>query len=85
MQAPPEREVSTDYYLACPTMEEYLLVDSRSMRIEIYRKEQKKWMYDAFEAGDKVELASLGVHFSAIDVYEDVVFEKEENNKRSGQ
>ena len=28
-------------YLACPSVEEYLLVDARSMRIEIYRKEQK--------------------------------------------
>src|ERR1700694_3288826 len=80
-----DRGRKLQYYLACPTMEEYLLVDSRSMRIEIYRKEQKKWMYDAFEAGDKVELASLGVHFPAIDVYEDVVFENEENNKRSGK
>ena len=69
----------------CPTIEEYLLVDSRSMRIEIYRKEQKKWIYDAFETGDKVELASLGVRFPTIDVYEDVVFEKVENNKRSGK
>ena len=72
-------------YTACPTVEEYLLVDPRSMRIEIYRKEQKKWIYDAFEAGDEVELASLGVHFPVIDAYEDVVFEKERNNKRSGK
>lgn len=72
-------------YTACPTIEEYLLVDPRSMRIEIYRKEQKKWIYDAFEAGDEVELASLGVHFPVIDAYEDVVFEKERNNKRSGK
>lgn len=42
-------------------------------------------MYDALEAGDEVELASLGVHFPAIDVYEDIVFEKGENNKRSGK
>jgi Uma2 family endonuclease len=72
-------------YTACPTIEEYLLVDSRSMRVEIYRKEQKKWTYDAFEAEDEVELASLGVRFPVIDVYEDVVFEKERNNKRSGK
>lgn len=72
-------------YTACPTIEEYLLVDPRFMRIEIYRKEQKKWIYDAFEAGDEVELASLGVHFPVIDAYEDVVFEKERNNKRSGK
>ena len=71
-------------YTACSTIEEYLLVDPRSMRIEIYRKEQKKWIYDAFEAGDEVELASLGVHFPVIDAYEDVVFEKERNNNRSG-
>lgn len=72
-------------YTACPTIEEYLLVDSRSMRIEIYRKEQKKWTYEAFETGDEVNLASLGVHFPLIDAYEDVVFEKERNNKRSGK
>ena len=72
-------------YLACPTIEEYLLVDSRSMRIEIYRKEQKKWMYDAFESDDTVELASLGVRFPTITAYEDVVFEKNGNNKRSGK
>ncbi len=29
-------------YLACPTIEEYLRADFRAMRIEIYRKEQKK-------------------------------------------
>jgi Uma2 family endonuclease len=76
---------ATDYYLACSTMEEYLLVDSQSMRIEIYRKEQKKWMYDAFEADDMVELASMSVLFPVIDAYEDVVFEKEGNKKRSGK
>jgi Uma2 family endonuclease len=67
-------------YLACPTIEEYLLVDSRSVRIEVYRKEQKKWVYYAYEAGDEVELTSLGVSFSVMDAYEDVVFEQEENS-----
>ena len=63
-------------YLATPTIEEYLLVDFRSMRIEIYRKEQKKWVYDAFGADDEVEFASLGVSFPVTDAYEDVIFEK---------
>lgn len=61
-------------YLACPTIEEYLLVDSRRVKIELYRKEQNKWVYYSFEAGDEVELASLGVHFPVIDVYEDITF-----------
>ncbi len=66
-------------YLACPTVEEYLLVDSRSVKIEIYRKEQKKWVYYAYEADDEVELTSLGVSFAVTDAYEDVVFEQEEH------
>ena len=44
------------------------------MRIEIYRKEQKKWIYDAFEADDEVELATLDVRFPVADAYEDVIF-----------
>jgi len=51
------------------------------MRIEIYRKEQKKWVYEAFEADDEVELSTLDVRFSIKDAYEDVIFEKEENGK----
>jgi Uma2 family endonuclease len=72
-------------YLACPSVEEYLLVDSRSMRIEIYRKEQKKWMYEAFGADDEVELTTLGVRFPTEDAYEDVIFDKEENDKHPGK
>ena len=68
-------------YLAYSSIEEYLLVDARSMRIERYRKEQKRWIYDAFEAGDVVETESLGVSLSMIDVYEDVIFEAEENKE----
>ena len=68
-------------YLACPTIEEYLLVDARSIRIEIYRKERKKWVYEAFEAGDDVELTTLNVSFSIQDAYEDVIFEKDEKGK----
>ena len=72
-------------YLACPSIEEYLLVDTRSVRIEIYRKEQKKWVYDAFEADDEVELTTLGVRFPVIDAYEDVIFERDENAKHLGK
>jgi Uma2 family endonuclease len=72
-------------YLACTSIEEYLLGDTRSMRIEIYRKEQKKWVYDAFEAGDEVELITLSVRFPVADAYEDVIFEKDENAKHLGK
>ncbi len=67
-------------YLAYPSVEEYLLVDAQSIRIERYRKEQKRWIYDVFEFGDEVELASLNVRFPIADAYEDVIFEEENNN-----
>jgi Uma2 family endonuclease len=50
--------------------------DSQSFKIEIYHKEQNKWIYDAFENTDEITLSSLGVHFSLADAYTDVEFEE---------
>ncbi|MBV9691247.1 MAG: Uma2 family endonuclease [Ktedonobacteraceae bacterium] len=61
-------------YFACPSIEQCLLVDTRAMRIETYRKEEKKWLYDAFEADEEIELATLGIRFRVADAYEDVIF-----------
>lgn len=63
-------------YRAHPTIEVYVLVDSRSFKIEIYRKEHNKWIYDAFEDEDEIMLHSLNVHFSLVDAYTDVEFEE---------
>ncbi|HYL44346.1 MAG TPA: Uma2 family endonuclease [Ktedonobacteraceae bacterium] len=64
-------------YLACPTIEEYLLVDAQSLSIEIYQKEGQKWVYEMFKANDEIELTSLGVHFPLTAAYVDVGFEEE--------
>lgn len=61
-------------YLACPTIEEYLLIDSREYKIELYRKEPPKWVYYAFGIEDEVELTSIKARFFVQDVYEDIVF-----------
>ena len=63
-------------YRAHPTIEEYVLADSQSFKIEIYHKEQNKWIYDAFENTDEITLSSLGVRFSLADAYTDVEFEE---------
>ena len=63
-------------YCAHPTIEEYVLVDSQSLKIESYHKEQNRWIYEAFETTDEITLNSLGVHFSFTDVYIDVEFEE---------
>ena len=42
-------------------------------------------MYEAFGADDEVELTTLGVRFPIEDAYEDVIFDKEENDKHPGK
>lgn len=59
-------------YTAHPTIEEYLLVSGRSLNMELYRKEQSKWVYYAFGATDEIDLACLGVHFPVIEAYEGI-------------
>lgn len=52
-----------------------MLVDSQSFKIEIYYRENNKWVYEAFENGDEIALHSLDVHFPLADAYTDVEFE----------
>ncbi len=70
-------------YRVHPTIEEYVLADSRSLKIEIYGREQNKWMYDAFEKNDEITLNSLGVHFPLLDAYRDVEFEETLSEEKS--
>jgi Uma2 family endonuclease len=62
-------------YRIHPTIEEYVLVDSQSFKIEIYHKEKNKWIYEDFENSDEITLSSSGVHFSLADAYTDIEFE----------
>lgn len=62
-------------YRMHPTIEEYMLVDSQSLKIESYHKKHNRWIYEAFENTDEIMLSSLDVHFSFADVYTDVEFE----------
>ena len=54
------------------TVEEYLLVSSQSMEMELYRKEQNKWIYTAFGDRGEIHLACLNVHFPVIEAYEGI-------------
>ena len=69
------------YYRACPTIEEYVLVDTQRQSIEVYRREQAPfWRLSPFGPGDQVVLESLGVSFPLAGVYEDVIFPEDMPN-----
>lgn len=72
-----DRSWKLERYLSCPTLEEYLLVDTKSQHIEIYLRYEDMWQNFIFGPGSEVELQSLGVQFPIEDVYEDVEFGEE--------
>ncbi len=69
------RRKKFSYYRACTSIQEYVLVDTQTQAIEVYRRDQEPfWKFSAFEADEQVELASLGISIPVTAIYEDVEF-----------
>ncbi len=61
------------YYRACPSIQEYMLVDSQQQSVEVYRRARENlWTLYAFDQGERVYLASLDISFLVDDLYEGV-------------
>jgi len=68
-----DRSRKFSYYRACPTVQEYVLVDTQWQAVEIFRRATENlWTYHFFGPGELVELASLGVSFPIAALYENV-------------
>lgn len=70
-----DRGKKFSYYRACPTIQEYVLVEADEQVVEVYRRATENlWTLHFFEADDSVELASLKVSFPVAALYENVEF-----------
>jgi Uma2 family endonuclease len=58
------------YYRAYPTIQEYMMVDSEEVLVEVHRREEERWTINTFEAGDTIVLASLSIQFPIEEAYE---------------
>lgn len=67
-----DRGDKSGYYRACPTIEEYLLVNARRAEIELYRRSGGFWALHTFGPNDEIELMSLGIRFPVSEVYEGI-------------
>lgn len=76
-----DRTSKMKLYHACPTIEEYVLVNTRFPLVEVHRKEHDKWVYSVFDEQDEVILTSLSIRFPLVDVYEDIEFIGAENEE----
>ncbi|HVB21614.1 MAG TPA: Uma2 family endonuclease [Ktedonobacteraceae bacterium] len=62
------------YYRACPSIREYIMVDTQMQAVEMYRRASENlWTLHLFGADDQVALASLGISFSVASLYENVI------------
>jgi Uma2 family endonuclease len=61
------------YYRACPTIQEYVLINFAYQTVELFRHEKNHlWSFQTFTPGSEVQLTSVGIHFPVTDVYEGV-------------
>ena len=57
-------------YQSIPTLQEYLLIDSEKISAECYRRgEGRMWLYYPYNAGDAINLESLGISVSIEQLY----------------
>jgi Uma2 family endonuclease len=63
-------------YLALSSLEEYILVDSQEIKIEMYRREANKWVYYTFGPGDHLDLVSIDFRFPVVEAYLGIHLEK---------
>lgn len=59
-------------YSSSPTLQEYILIDPRRVRIETFTRENDGWKLRRYGQNDTVPIKSVGVELRAADVYENV-------------
>jgi Uma2 family endonuclease len=61
-------------YRQNPVLQEYLLVSSTSIEIDLYRKnESGEWIFMSYKEGDTIELKSIDFSFSIESIYRHIV------------
>jgi Uma2 family endonuclease len=66
------------YYRTCPTIMEYVLVDTQRQVVDVYRRASANlWTLHLFGPDDRVELASINVNFPIAALYEGVTLSED--------
>jgi Uma2 family endonuclease len=73
-----DRTKKLKYYRQIPSLQEYVLVDSEEIAVEIFQRgEGKMWLYYEYEAGEIISLASIEFECAIDLLYEGVIFGNE--------
>jgi Uma2 family endonuclease len=70
-----DRGIKLNMYRAHPTIREYLLIETASPQVQLYRREEdNNWTVYLLRLEDSLELASIGVRFPVAEIYEKTSF-----------
>jgi len=64
-----DRIRKANWYHACPTIQEYMLIATKYQAVEIQRRAGDEWTLHIFGPGDEIELVSIGVRFPLAILY----------------
>lgn len=74
-----DRTKKLKYYRQIPSLQEYVLVDSEEIAVEVYQRgEGKMWLYYEYEADEAIALPSIEFECPIELLYEGVSFQKEQ-------
>lgn len=66
------------YYRQIPSLQEYILIESEEIGVEVYRRgDGKMWNYLAYTEGEEIEIPSIEFRGSIDLIYEGVTFDRE--------
>lgn len=73
-----DRNKKLKCYRQIPSLQEYVLVDSEEISVEIYRRSQgKMWLYSEYESGEVLDLESIEFECAIDLIYQGVTFSEE--------
>ena len=71
-----------NYYQACESMQEYVLIATKYQAVDVYRRVGNIWTYQTYGPGDKFELTSIGVPLVVTELYRNAgMLENEDENR----
>ncbi len=58
------------YYQAHPTIQDYVMINSQRILVEVYQREKSRRVRSTYGLREEVPIESLGIQFSVKDAYE---------------
>lgn len=71
-----DQGIKADLYQNIPSVQEILFIDTKVMRVKLYRRAADYWIMRNFTHDDTIELTSLGIRFAVSEVYEKTTFDE---------